>query len=90
MSDRTNIMPNDIVHHDPSGEIWTVAGCNYKTREVIPFGYPFPTIGKMEDCTIIERRYEGEPQSEEVIKEFRKRGMENFIDIRSAMFHGIV
>ena len=87
---RTNIMPNDIGLHKPSGEKWVVAGVNYATREVVPYGYPFPSFGKMEDCEIVERRYELEFQPKKVISEFLSRGMPTFIDLRSAMFHGML
>lgn len=87
---RTNIMPNDVILHKPSGETWVVAGVNYATREVCPAGYPFPSVAKMEDCEILERNYETEPQSLDAIRAFQKCGMPNFIDTRSAMFHGVL
>lgn len=87
---RKEIRPNDVVLHRPSGEKWVVAGVNYETGEVVPFGYPFPSVGKMVDCEIVERKYETEPQSEETIKKFLDMGMVNFIDTRSAMFHGFL
>lgn len=87
---REIIMPNDIIRHKPTGETWVVAGVNHQTRELVPMGYPFPTIAKMEDCEITERRYEFESQSAEVIKALKQEGMVNFIDFRSAMWHGLL
>ena len=87
---RETIMPNDVVKHKPTGETWVVAGVNHLTKEVVPKGYPFPTIARIEDCEIIERRYEFEVQEEDVIDAFRKEGMLNFIDVRSAMFLGLM
>jgi len=90
MGERTKIMPNDIIRHIPSGETLVVAGVNHVTKEICPKGYPFPSVVKMEDCELVERRYEFECQSENVIRAFMKHGMQNFIDVRSAMFHGII
>lgn len=87
---RETIMPNDLIKHKPTGEIWVVAGVNHATHEVVPMGYPFPSIAKMEDCEIIERHYEAESQSVAVINAFKKEGMLNFIDMRSAMWHGLL
>lgn len=87
---RETIMPNDIVKHKPSGETWVVAGVNHYTKELVPKGYPFPSIAKMDDCEIIERRYEFESQGVDVISAFKKEGMLNFIDVRSAMWHGLL
>lgn len=87
---REKIMPNDVVKHKPTGETWVVAGVNHQTGELIPMGYPFPSIAKTDDCEILERRYETESQSEEVIEALKKRGLLNFIDVRSAMWHGLL
>ena len=80
---REKIMPNDVVKHKPTGETWVVAGVNHQTGELIPMGYPFPSIAKTDDCEILERRYETESQSEKVIEDLKKRGLLNFIDVRS-------
>ena len=79
---REIIMPNDVVKHKPTGETWVVAGVNHQTGELIPMGYPFPSIAKTDDCEILERRYETESQSKEVIKALKKHGLLNFIDVR--------
>ena len=84
------IRPNDIVRHKPSGETWVVCGVNHSKDELIPCGYPFPTLGKVSDCELIEERYHIEPQSEEQIKALKKHGLDRFIDPLSAMFHGII
>ena len=87
---RETIMPNDIIIHKPSGETWVVAGVNHQTKEVVPKGYPFPSVAKLDDCEIIERRYEIECQGVDVINAFKKAGMINFIDVRSAMWHDLL
>lgn len=87
---RETIMPNDIVRHKPTGETWVVAGVNHQTKKLVPMGYPFPTIAKAGDCEILERRYETESQSKEVIEALKKHGLLNFIDVRSAMWHGLL
>ena len=89
MSER-GIKPNDTVLHRPSGETWVVAGVNHSTGELIPYGYPFPSIGKIADCELLEKGCETKPQEEHVIKTFQDMGLVNFIDTRSAMFHGII
>lgn len=53
-------------------------------------GYPFPSIAKVEDCELIERHYEAEPQSEEQTKALQAHGLTGYIDVRSACFHGII
>lgn len=80
------IRPNDVVLHKPSGEKWVVAGVNTQTGELVPMGYPFPSIAKLSDCELLESHYTTEHQSEYVIKEFKKLGMTRFIDATSAMF----
>lgn len=47
---RNKIMPNDTVKHRPSGEIWVVCGVNHESGNLVPMGYPFPSIAKVEDC----------------------------------------
>jgi hypothetical protein len=89
MSER-GIKPNDTVLHRPSGETWVVAGVNHGTGQLIPFGYPFPSIGKIVDCELLEKGYEREPQSEKTIRALMARGLDNFVDVTSAMLHGII
>ena len=84
------IRPNDIVLHKPSGETWVVCGVDREKSELIPCGYPFPTLAKLSDCELVEKRYHVECQSEEQIKALQKHGLDRFIDLRSAMFHGII
>lgn len=52
-----NIRPTDIVLHRPSGEHWVVCGVNMQTGMLIPCGYPFPTVDRIEDCELVEARY---------------------------------
>lgn len=87
---RTEIKPNDIVLHKPSGEKWVVAGVNAFDGKLIPKGYPFPSIANISDCELIEARYEFEYQEEDVIKALMQCGLHNFVDIRSAMLHGLL
>lgn len=81
---RNRIMPNDTVKHRPSGEIWVVCGVNHESGSLVPMGYPFPSIAKVEDCELIERHYEAEPQSEEQIKALQAHGLTGYIDVLSA------
>lgn len=84
------IMPNDIVKHKPTGETWVVCGVNHTDGLLIPCGYPFPTVAKVEDCELIEKRHHIEYQSEEYIKTLLEKGLSNYVDVRSAMLHGII
>lgn len=88
MEDR--IRPNDVVLHKPTGEKWIIAGVHYDGNTLIPKGWPFPTIAKTEDCELLEERYTKTPQSEHVIQELQKEGLQSYIDVRSAMLHGIL
>lgn len=87
---RETIKPNDVVLHKPSGEKWVVAGVNYDEGGLIPKGYPFPTLARIDDCELLEREYEVRSQDEHVIKAFIDRGLTSYIDVRSAMFHGLI
>lgn len=84
------IRPNDIVFHKPSGEKWVVAGVHYDGETFIPMGYPFPSLAKTEDCELVESHYETEPQEENVIRALMGHGLESYVDVRSAMLHGIL
>lgn len=87
---RNEIKPNDIVLHKPSGEKWVVAGVNREAHSLIPKGYPFPSVARIEDCELLERRYEFERQDEKLIKFFRDNGMNGYIDGLSYMFTDFV
>lgn len=87
---RTEIKPNDVVLHKPSGEKWVVAGVNAYDGKLIPKGYPFPSVANIADCELIEARYEVEYQEEAVIKALIRHGLKNFVDVRSAMLHGLI
>lgn len=82
------IRPNDTVLHKPSGETWVVCGVDYDNDELIPCGYPFPTLAKISDCELIKEGYISRGQPEEYINALREHHLDRFIDIRSAMFHG--
>lgn len=87
---RTQIKPNDIVLHKPSGEKWVVAAVNIEDGKLIPMGYPFPSLANMADCELLEMGYDNRYQEESIIKYLKDHGMMSFIDVRSAMFHGIL
>ena len=84
------IRPNDVVLHKPTAETWVVCGVDYEEGELIPCGYHFPTIAKLSDCLLLEEHYIMTPQSKETIKTLQEHGLERFIDVRSAMWHGIL
>lgn len=86
----TAIMPNDTVRHRPSGEEWVVCGVNYEKGDLIPCGYPFPSIARIEDCDLVEKRYDKGGQKLEYIEALQKAGLPSFIDVPSALFHGII
>ena len=64
------IRPNDIVFHKPSGEEWVVCGVNYDTGELIPCGYPFPSIARIDDCVLVKSC--NKPQTEEMKKSVKR------------------
>lgn len=66
---RTTIMPNDIVLHVPSGEKWAVCGVDHIRGELVPYGYPFPTIAQISDCVLLELCYEQMGQTREAAQE---------------------
>lgn len=85
------IQPNDTVIHKPSGEIWVVCGVDYNKGDLIPCGYPLPTLAKLSDCELIEKgyiRYGG--QKPEYIEALKKDGLDRFIDVRSAIYYGFI
>ena len=77
---RTTIMPNDIVLHVPSGEKWAVCGVDHIRGELVPYGYPFPTIAQISDCVLLELCYEQMGQTREAAQELEKCGLHRFID----------
>lgn len=84
------IKPNDIVLHIPSGEKWMVCGVNEERGELIPCGYPFPSIAKIKDCILQVKAYEMEPQTPREINALLAEGLTSFIDRRSAELHGMI
>lgn len=84
------ILPNDTVLHKPTGETWVVAGVNYETGELVPCGYPFPSVAKIADCELKEKEYEGKYQDPDIVKYFLENGMQNFVDVTSAMYLGLI
>lgn len=47
------IKAGDLVLHKPSGETWVVCGVDPAAGELIPCGYPFPTVAKLADCELV-------------------------------------
>lgn len=47
------IKADDVVLHKPSGETWVVCGVDPAAGELIPCGYPFPTVAKLADCELV-------------------------------------
>ena len=72
------IRPSDTVLHKPSGEKWLIVGAHHDGREVVPGGYPFPTIAQTKDCELLESG--NMPQEEEWKVALRKHGLVNFIE----------
>ena len=87
---RDRIMPNDVVLHKPTGETIVVCGVNHEKGELVASGWPFPSLYHVEDCEIVEQNYEHECQSVQQIDALRKEGLVSFIDVRSAMYHGVI
>lgn len=73
-----NIRPNDFVFHKPTREEWVVCGVDYERDELIPCGYPFPSIARLSDCKIAEAR--NEPQSEEMRRALKQHGLNRFLE----------
>lgn len=73
------IMAGDTVFHRPSGETWVVCGVNHDMGELIPCGWPFPSLARLEDCTLLEKRKTA-GQPEEYAKALRSHGLESFVE----------
>ena len=76
--ERPAIRSGDFVIHKPSGEEWVVAGVNKEQNRLIPCGYPFPSMAKLDDCELTESR--GLKQTDEIKKALRQHGCESFIE----------
>ncbi len=87
---RDKIMPNDVVRVKQTGEKILVCGVNHEKGELVASGWPFPSLYHVEDCEIVEPNYEHECQSVQQIDALRKEGLVSFIDVRSAMYHGVI
>lgn len=88
MQNNALIRPNDTVLHKPSGEMWVVCGVDYEHDDLIPCGYPFPTLAKISDCELVEDGYIKRGQSKDMIVALKKHGLTRFIDVKSALFEG--
>lgn len=67
-----------------------MCGVNRERGELIPCGYPFPTIAKIEDCELIEDGYTAYGQPEEYIRALQAHGLDDFINATATMFHGFI
>lgn len=74
------IRANDVVRHNPSGETWVVCGVSYERNELVPCGYPFPTLAKLSDCELVESC--GMPQTEATKRSLIALGMASLVDQR--------
>lgn len=72
------IKPNDTVLHRPSGETWVVCGVDNYKGELIPCGYPFPSLAKLSDCELIESGDGKQPK--EYADALRKHGLDRFVE----------
>lgn len=75
------IRPNDMVFHRPSGETWVVCGVDNEKGELIPCGYPFPTLAKLSDCELIEVGDGKQPK--EYADALKKEWLDRFIEGRA-------
>lgn len=73
------IMPSDTVLHKPTGETWVVCGVDHQRGDLIPCGYPFPTLAKVADCELVEEHYSQEGQPESWVRALREHGYDRFV-----------
>ena len=74
----SKIRSGDTVYHRPTGETWIVCGVNEERGNLIPCGYPFPSLANIADCDLIESC--GLPQSEDDKEALRRYGFESYIE----------
>lgn len=74
------IHAGDTVLHRPSGENWFVCGVNYEQGCLIPCGYPFPSIGNIADCKLLER---GKGQTKEMRDALLHEGFQSYLEKES-------
>lgn len=91
MPQMMSIMPNDIVILKSTNEKHTVVGVNRDTGRVMLSLDPLVVVDAGE-CYLIESHYPERPQPVEVIGKLLNGGVDlkGFIDVRSALFHGIL
>ena len=75
----TAIMPSDTVKCHQTSETLTVCGVNYERGELVPCGYPFPSLVPIASCSLIEKRYDKGGQKLEYIEALQKAGLPSFI-----------
>lgn len=73
------IKPGDTVHHHPTNEDWVVCGVNNETCELIPCGYPFPSMANISDCRLIESIAITKEEKSKYDNALKKAGRESFI-----------
>lgn len=71
------IRAGDVVRHIPSGEKWLVCGVDYERNVIVPYGYPFPSIAKITDCELLEKRNTG--QTQEMREALLKEGLTGLV-----------
>lgn len=79
------IRANDVVRHNPSGETWVVCGVSYERNELVPCGYPFPTLAKVTDCELVESC--GMPQTEDMKRALLNHGMPSLVKSEKEATH---
>lgn len=82
------IRPNDVVLHKPSGETWVVCGVDHERGELIPCGYPFPSLAKIADCVLVVEGYSRSGQPEEYKTALARHGLYRFIERMEAQGDG--
>ena len=76
---KPKIMAGDTVLHRPSGETWVVCGVDREKGRLIPCGYPFPSVARLEDCELLERRKTKE-QPREYAEALLAHGFGRFVE----------
>lgn len=82
------IRPSDTVLHRPSGETWVVCGVDHEKGELIPCGYPFPSLAKIADCELVIEGYTQYGQPEEYKTALKSHGLYRFIERPEAQDNG--
>ena len=73
------IRAGDYVKHIPSGEEWVVCGVSYERDELVPCGYPFPTLARLHDCVLTKSN--GLPQPQDYKNALMAHGMPSLVEV---------